>query len=76
MNQQVFSIFLTQIAGQSRYEDEGDGTAVDTWFRDFNELIRGAERDATAEVREQHAKIAETSADIPADIRAAKFEPE
>lgn len=81
MDQLVFSAFLTQIAGQTRYEDQGDGTAVDTWFRDFNELIRGAERDTAAEVRESSAVVADNMPNakanaIAVEIRKLRYEPE
>lgn len=82
MNQLVFSGFMLQIASQRRYEDQGDGTAIDTWFRDFNELIRGAERDTAAEICEVAAVIADNAQpdakpdEIAVLIRKIQFEPE
>jgi len=74
----VFRAFISQLYRQPRYRDNLDGTATDLWHTEIRELIRGAERDTAAEVREDAAVVAETERPekVAAAIRKMKFEPE
>lgn len=84
MDRPTFNAFVSMLLSQERYQDNGDGTATDVWHQELLELTRGAERDASATMRELSAKKVEAAtmrdkdekSELATSVRAIRWEPE